>query len=394
MEKTDSIFPIAEVIVKKISGELSPGEEDFFNAWINASPRNQDLFNRITDAQNLKERNRLVREIDTAQAWGRYFQTIKHQKKEHYFRVWRYAAAFLVPVMLMTILYFYLQRDREDNKVVQQEQILPGSRNSLLVLGNGKSINLQENNLLSIEEEDGTRIVNDKKCLSYHQAESEVKGEAPKNTLIIPKGGEYNLILSDSSEIYLNSMSRLVFPVSFSKETREVYLEGEAYFKVRKDQSRPFIVNVNGIKIEVLGTTFNVNAYSDQKQIITTLVEGKVKIHLTDSPENEFILSPDDQAVFDPAGKTIQINQVDAVNYMQWVNGIYTFNDQSLGEIMRTLSRWYDFNYWFEQQDIEDITFKGGLNKYESIEPILEIIASTGKVDVTVKGKNIVFSQK
>jgi ferric-dicitrate binding protein FerR (iron transport regulator) len=189
-------------------------------------------------------------------------------------------------------------------------------------------------------------------------------------------------------------MSKLVFPVSFSKENREVFLEGEACFKVRKDQSRPFIVNVNGIKIEVLGTTFNVNAYSDQEQIITTLVEGKVKIHLTDSPENEFILNPDDQAVFDLTGRTIQINQVDAVSYMQWVNGIYTFNDQSLGEIMRTLSRWYDFNYWFEQQDIEDITFKGGLNKYERIEPILEIIASTGKVDVTVKGKNIVFSKK
>jgi len=394
MEKTDTIFPIAEVIVKKISGELSPGEEDFFNAWINASPRNQDLFNRITDAQNIKERNRLVREIDTAQAWGRYTQEIQYQKKNRYLKIWQYAAILLVPLMVVSLLYISGKQNQTSQNAVQQDQILPGSKNALLVLGNGKSINLQQNDNLSIEEE-GTRIVNDNKRLSYHEIKSETSSKIPDNTLIVPRGGEYNLVLSDSSEVYLNSMSKLIFPVTFPGQVREVTLEGEACFMVKKDSGRPFIVNVNGMRIEVMGTTFNVNAYQDQKNVITTLVEGKIRLIAGSDRVKEYILSPDDQAIFSgsPVGN-IQIRQVNSADYVQWIKGIYIFDHQSLGDIMQTLSRWYDFNYWFEQEDIERITFKGGLNKYQSIDPILDIIESTGKVDVTVKGKNIVFSKK
>jgi len=394
MDKVDSIFPIAEVIVKKISGELTPEEETFFNVWISSSSRNQDLFNRIMDAQNLEERNRMIRGIDTREAWIRYSKEIKLRKKSHYIRVLQYAAVLLVPVMIVTLLYITRQENQTAQNVRPEQQINPGSKNALLVLGNGKSINLEKSNFLDIKEEDGTRIVNDNQCLSYHEIKEEDNAKIPENTLIVPRGGEYNLVLSDSSEVYLNSMSKLVFPVNFSKNTREVFLEGEACFIVKKDSGRPFIVNVNGMRIEVMGTTFNVNAYRDQENIITTLVEGKVRLITTNDQQNEYILAPDDQAVFDVSAKDVQINKVNAASYMQWINGVYVFDNQSLGEIMTTLSRWYNFNYWFEQQDIEQITFKGGLNKYESIEPILDIIESTGKVKATINGKNILFSKK
>lgn len=394
MDNVDSVFRIAEVIVKKMSGELNQEEENFFHAWINSSPRNQDLFTKITDAQNIEERNRLIRETDTAQAWGRYIQKIKYPQKKRYLKVWQYAAVLLVTLIIVSLFYITNKQNQPIYDVNQKEQILPGSKNALLVLGNGESISLQENDSLNIEEENGTRIINDEKRLSYHPSENKVSSIIPKNTLIIPRGGEYNLVLSDSSEIYLNSMSKLIFPVSFSKESREVFLEGEACFIVKKDTKRPFIVNVNGMRIEVMGTTFNVNAYPDQENTVTTLVEGKIRL-VADDQQKEYILVPDQQAVFNPSsGEDIHIQKVNAADYVQWVKGIYVFDHQSLGEIMQTLARWYDFNYWFDPADIELITFKGGLNKYESIDPILEIIESTGKVRATIKGKNILFSKK
>lgn len=396
-ENTEEILAISEIIARKLSDEeLGDEDEKKLSDWIFSSGRNRSLYNRIKDSRNFDQRNELIRQINTEGAWFRYKQKIDiNPDRKRHIQWWQYAAAIFVPVF-MVILFYITQQERKHEPVqIAKEQILPGSKNSLLVLGNGTSINLQQNDFLNIEEEDGTRIVNDKKHLSYHQSESEVKGEVPENTLIIPRGGEYNLVLSDSSEIYLNSMSKLVFPVSFSKENREVFLEGEACFMVKKDAKRPFIVNVNGMRIEVLGTTFDVNAYKDQENIVTTLVEGKVRLLAGIDQSREYILSPDDQAVFNASsGEEVQIRQVNASNYIQWIDGVYVFDQQSLGEIMQTLSRWYDFNYWFEQQDLEHIRFKGGLSKYESIDPILEIIESTGKVKVTVKGKNIVFSKK
>ncbi len=396
-ENTEEILAISEVIARKLSGEkLSEEEEKKLNDWISSSGRNESLYNRIKDSRNFDQRNELIRQINTEGAWFLYKQKINvSPDRKRFIRWWQYAAIIFVPVFLVSLFYL-TQMEREHDPVqIAEEQILPGSKNAVLVLGSGKSINLERSDTLDMQEEDGTRIVKDDQLLSYHQPVGESDMKAPDNTLIVPRGGEYSLVLSDSTRVYLNAMSKLVFPVSFSKGTREVSLEGEACFMVKKDQSRPFIVNVNRMRIEVLGTTFNVNAYKDQGDIVTTLVEGKVRLFTGADHSDEYILSPDDQAVFNASsGGEIQIRQVNASNYIQWIDGVYVFDQQSLGEIMQTLSRWYDFNYWFEQQELEHIRFKGGLSKYESIDPILEIIESTGKVRVTIKGKNIVFSKK
>jgi len=396
-ENTEEILAISEVIVRKLrGGELSDEEEKKLSDWISSSGRNRLLYNRIKDSENFDQRNELIRQINTEGAWLRYKQKISvSPDRKRSIRWWQYAAIIFVPVFLVILFQLTQQERKHDPVQIAKEQIVPGSKNAILVLGSGKSINLERSDSLDIQEEDGTRIVKDDQLLSYHQPVGETDMKVPDNTLIIPRGCEYSLVLSDSTRVYLNAMSKLVFPVSFSKGTREVSLEGEACFLVKKDEGRPFIVNVNGMRIEVLGTTFNVNAYKDQGNVVTTLVEGKVRLFTGADHSDEYILSPDDQAVFNASsGGEVQIRQVNASNYIQWIDGVYVFDQQSLGEIMQTLSRWYDFNYWFEQQELEHIRFKGGLSKYESIDPILEIIESTGKVRVTVKGKNIVFSKK
>lgn len=395
-ENTEEILAISEVIARKLSGEeLSDEEEKKLNDWISFSKRNQFLYNRIKDSRNFDQRNKLIRQINTEGAWARYNQKInidRDQKRS--MRWWQYAAAIMIPVFLF-ILFHFVQHEKAVQHQLAAERIVPGSKNAMLVLGNGKRIDLEVRDSLDIKEKDGTRITQDDQLLHYHQTTDKVNAEPPINTLIVPRGGEYSLVLSDSSKVYLNSLSRLVFPVNFKSGRREVTLDGEACFIIKKDPVRPFFVHLNGISIEVLGTTFNVNAYGDQGNIITTLVEGKVHLHTKGDESGEYVLEPDEQAVYNPSsGGGVQVRPVNASDYIQWVKGVYVFNEQSLGEIMQTLSRWYDFNYWFEQQELEHIRFKGGLSKYESIDPILEIIESTGKVKATIKGKNILFSKK
>jgi ferric-dicitrate binding protein FerR (iron transport regulator) len=210
---------------------------------------------------------------------------------------------------------------------------------------------------------------------------------------MVPRGGEFNLVLSDGTRVFVNSMSKLEFPVNFTGNKREISLEGEAYFEVAKDKTRPFIVKIKGVQVEVLGTTFNIKAYPEDHQSFTTLVEGKVKLCSGNQSDNDYFLMPDQQAVYDPSSKGVVINKVDAGKIVQWTTGRYYFSDQPLDEIMKTLSRWYDFNYKFEDQAIKNVKFEGGLNKYGSIYPILDIINETGKVKVTVKNKDVIFSK-
>jgi ferric-dicitrate binding protein FerR (iron transport regulator) len=189
-------------------------------------------------------------------------------------------------------------------------------------------------------------------------------------------------------------MSRLIFPVRFPKDERVVILEGEGYFEVQKEEKRPFVVQVNGMQIQVMGTSFNVKAYQDELSIYTTLVEGKVRVNTGSGPNDQYVLEPDQQAVFDRQKAALSVEQVDAVQYIQWTKGKYIFYNQTLDEIMKTLSRWYDFTYQCNDESIRSMRFEGGLNKYESIYPILDIIGKTGKVEVTVKGKEVIFTKR
>jgi ferric-dicitrate binding protein FerR (iron transport regulator) len=271
--------------------------------------------------------------------------------------------------------------------------ILPGTTQAVLILANGENVNLSNDSTIDVIEKDGTVIRKSNKELNYAEQVSKNPQKPLLNTLIVPKGGEYSLVLSDGTRVIVNSMTKLVYPVSFTGDKREITLEGEAYFEVFKDKSKPFIVNIKGLQVEVLGTSFNVKAYPDDKQSFTTLVEGKVKLNSVLQTSVVQILEPDQQAVFDPSTSAIFARKVDARQFIQWTTGKYTFTNQPLDEMMKTLARWYDFNYQFEEASLKNIRFEGGLNKYQSIDPILEIINKTGKVKVSVKGKEVLFSK-
>lgn len=393
MEKTRKIFKISELIASDLGGNISDSDKKLLNDWLNDSDENVRIYNKIKDTGNFAERNNLYEKIDVTRAWSEVSKTLVIQKQKHLYRsIVRYAAAILIPAFLGISVYWFINRQQPEI-ATEMVQITPGSSNAVLVMANGANIDLANDSIVKLQENDGTIINNSNEQLSYVDQPEKVTHKQIYNTLIVPRGGEYSLVLSDGTKVFLNSMSKLVFPVSFTGSKREVTLEGEAYFEVAKDKSKPFIVSFKGTEVEVLGTSFNIKAYADDKQSYTTLVEGKVKLNPANPDSKGYFLEPNQQAVFDPVTSETTVQEVDAAQVVQWITGRYTFSNMTLDEIMKTLSRWYDFSYQYGDESLKDLRFEGGLNKYESIDPILEIIKKTRKVKVVVTGKKVLFSK-
>lgn len=393
MGKINSPQDIPVLIARSMSGQLDQQEKEILESWLHSSQKNQELHDKIVSEKNFSAHSKIYESIDTDKAWARIELNSGTSKKGKTINIFlRYAAGILLPVMIAISSYWYLNR-QPTAPTHPIATISAGNKSAVLVLGNGKNVDLTHELNKKIVEKDGTVINNSHTELNYAGQPSAIQEETPSNTLIVPCGGEYSLVLSDGSRVYLNSMSKLVFPVRFSGKNREVTLEGEAFFEVAKDKSKPFIVSIRGMKVEVLGTSFDIKSYPNDSQSFTTLVEGKVKISSGDQLANVNYLEPNQQAVYDPAGSGIVIHEVDAAQMVQWTKGRVTFTNQTLDEIMKTLARWYDFSYKFEDEKLKSIRFEGGFNKYESIDPILDIISRTGKVKVSVKGKEILFSR-
>lgn len=392
MKKIYRITKIAEWIAKSISRQIGPEERERLNSWKNESENNNELFNRINNWDNFQERNLAYKNFDAEKAWTRFDTKInKPTARIRLNSILKYAAVIMLPLLFGGILFYYLSDT--DNTTEQVAQINPGSQSAIIILDNGKSINLEEGQLNQLVEKDGSVIQNKKGEVSYANIKRKRTREQLKNTLVVPRGGEYNLVLSDGTKVYLNSVSKLHYPVTFNGKKREVSLEGEAYFEVERDENRPFFVIINGMRVEVLGTSFNIKAYTDDDKIFTTLVEGSVKVNNGQGNE-EWVLAPNEQAILKKEDNSVSIHQVDARQFIGWKNGVYSFTNQSIGEIMKTLSRWYDFEYDFASEELKKITFEGGLNKYDDIHPILDIIQSTGKIKYQIDGKKIIFMQE
>ncbi|TLX70377.1 FecR family protein [Labilibacter sediminis] len=390
MKQIHRLIRVADLIAKYICNQINPSEKEDLNAWKNESAKNENLFDKIIDWDNFQNRNQTYKSFDAEQAWEQFSTEI--YKPKNRFRIMtfiRYAAAIMIPLLIVGSVLFYFIGNQDDTRR-EIASINPGTQNAIIVLDNGENINLEDEKLNQLVEKDGSVIRNEKGQLSYLDVKSERRKKLLQNSLIVPRGGEYKLILSDGSVVYVNSVSKLTYPVTFSKSKREVTLEGEAYFEIERDENRPFFVNINGMKIEVLGTSFNVKAYSDEDEIYTTLVEGKIKLNTIKS-NDEWILTPEQQAVLEKNSNKVMVRNVDVQQFVGWKNGVYSFTDQSLEDIMKTLWRWYDFEYEFANDSVRNIHFEGGLNRYENIIPVLEIMQSTGRIKYKINGKKITF---
>jgi ferric-dicitrate binding protein FerR (iron transport regulator) len=288
----------------------------------------------------------------------------------------------------------YLSNQKSEVTIVAHVpvEILPGKSRAILVLDDGQSVLLDSLTEQSITEKDGTMIEKGNQSLNYSKQSDNLNAANIYNTIKIPQGGEYNLILSDGTKVYLNAESQLRYPVQFAGNVREVELVGEGYFEVATNAQKPFIVKTKGVSVEVLGTSFNVNAYGNTEKIVTTLVEGSVKLNMQGSSASQ-ILEPAEQAVFDVNNGKTEVRKVDVNLYTAWKDGNLIFYDNRLEDIMIILKRWYSAEVEFKSATIKELRFSGSLDRYGDIRQILDIIKSTGKVNIEIKENTILFSE-
>ncbi|MCK3683460.1 FecR domain-containing protein [Maribellus sp. YY47] len=388
---------IALLIAREISDEIDEEELRELRAWRNMNAANNALYIKLKNSQNFKSWLADREDVNVDEGWSAVYSEIKKRSRTIILRtITRIAAILVLPLFVGGVAYFYFDNQIAKKKINQQQfaQIKPGSSKATLTLCDGRDVFLDSINMLSLTEIDGTEIEKIQGEISYRKSDEQLMKQPVYNIINVPLGGEYRLTLSDGTKVYLNSMTSLKYPVQFGSDKREVELVGEAYFEVTKNAGKPFVVNTKEMKVEVLGTSFNVNAYEDSKNTVTTLVEGKVKLSNTQDDENVQILNPNEQAVMDNLSGKIALRNVDVSNYISWKDGQMVFYDMPLEEIMVLLTRWYSAKVFYMNPEVKDLRFSGSLDKYDEIEKFIDIIKATNQVNVRVNDNTILFAKK
>lgn len=297
-----------------------------------------------------------------------------------YRRLWfRYsAAASLLAALIICWVLF------KPAKTPAYSTIQPGGNKAILTLANGQEIALDQAQNGILGQQGAARIIKvDSGLLSYHTAGT--TGEVQYNTISTPRGGQFQVILPDGSRVWLNAASSLRFPTTFTNGERTVTLTGEAYFEVASQAEKPFTVAVNKIKVAVLGTSFNIMAYAEEKKISTTLLTGAVKVS---TPEQQVIITPGQEAVLTDGNTQFVTNNANISTAIAWKNGKFLFDETDIYSIMRQVARWYDVDIRYEG-DLTGITLSGGISRQQYISQLLEILQSTGNVKFELKDKQI-----
>ena len=334
-------------------------------------------------------------QIKTEEAWSRIIgaaSKTKKQSKVSKIHLWLpYAAAVALICVIGYLMMDQVEKDYDfDGNYNFAEISSIGSKKAVLILNNGNAMNLDENLDSLIAEVDGTLIKNDaSNSLTYNKRKSE-QNKLIYNQISIPRGGEYSLTLADGTKVWLNSESTLKYPVQFIGKIRKVELTGEAYFEVAHNRVKPFIVESHGTAVKVLGTKFNVSSYSDEEDITTTLVEGSVHVSRLGNCK---LLEPGYQAVVKRGSNQFQINKVNADLYTSWINGVFQFKDQPLEEICHQLSRWYNVEFFFTENQYRELRFAGAAKKDRPLDFTLEMIEKMADVKFAIKGNKIIVGK-
>jgi transmembrane sensor len=273
------------------------------------------------------------------------------------------------------------------NKPTKQD-LAPGGNKAILTLANGSTIVLTGAKNGELASEDGTVVKKTSDGLiSYvRSGGSTLSKELTYNTATTPRGGQYQFVLSDGTRVWLNSASSIKYPVEFIGNERKVELTGEAYFEVAHNAKKPFRVISNGQVVEVLGTHFNINAYSDEKAIKTTLLEGSVKVS---SGAITNVIKPGEQAQL-RNGSINVVRDVDLDAAVAWKNGLFHFEDNNIEDVMRQISRWYNVDIKYQGQ-LPPRLFSGEISRNVNASQILDIL-SFKKIHYRIDGKSIIIT--
>lgn len=389
-----------------------PGQKEL-NEWIERSADNRALFDQLTSGNYLSEGLERFYAVDTTSVWNKLLQRIElpgepvRTPRVVQMKVWRYVAAAVVIISLSAGAYLWFHKTVPIGSHAApiakrfKNDVQPGGDRATLTLADGSAIALQDMNNGSFIQQGGTKVNKEISQLVYTSPGSPlVKPGTPLsyNTISTPKGGQFKVVLPDGSKVWLNAASSLSFPVLFADNERNVELSGEAYFEVAPlwhkegNGKIPFRVSVNGMKVEVLGTKFNIMAYSDEEAVKTTLVEGAVKVVSVPTPHStlevhDAALVPGQQSQLDRDGIIKVVKDIDINGAVAWKDGMFHFKDADITSIMRQVERWYDAEVVYENT-IPD-HFVGDIPRNMPASRLLELLEMTNRVHFKIEGKKI-----
>lgn len=378
------------ILVKYLSKEANIDEIEELDRWL-IKKGNMTIFNSYVQTDYFT--SIFMTKYDLQMAKSKIHKRIrlieKRNKLERYKKI-AFAASIILLVGISLFNQFYF-----NETIIIRDPIVIGTDKAVLTLENGDQVILEKG-----QKFQNKTVNSDGKELSYsikNRSSSNFKNEKiASNFLTIPRGGQFSLNLEDGTKVLLNSDSKIKYPVKFIKgKKRQVeLLYGEAFFDVsssKNNNGSEFIVSTKTQKINVLGTKFNVKSYGGDDVITTTLVEGKVKV---ENGENQILLFPNQQSKVDSNSAIIDVSDVDVFQQISWINGLFSFNDTSLEDIMHTLSRWYDLEFIFKSANQKKFIFSGILERTKSIEDILFIIektSSSNEINFEINNKTIII---
>ena len=370
------------------SGLMDKSEEQELRAWMDEAEENKLFF--MEGVKMVLEYQVVTRSDKNAS------DSLKHVREKIKARGRRQlwiqitAVASVVILFALSFAFFYMPELERESPV--SAKLHAGGMKATLIVANGIQVDLMQDNLQDVVRQYGATVLEDKKNeLRYDNVEvnEEIEEKPVYHTISTPVGGEYHFTLADGTMVWLNSSSRLTFPTRFTGDAREVLVEGEVYFGVQHDESKPFIVRVNDVSVRVLGTEFCISAYPENEGVMTTLVRGAVQVT---SGNNQVVLKPGYQAVVDQYSGAISQRAVELSLYTSWVRGIFEYENMELNDIMVQLARWYDVQFTFSASECKERRFTGVIRKYEDLNDVLDMIEKTTNVKFIINGKNVTIT--
>ena len=377
---------IQDVIVRALLGQLNGEELEQLENWRNESRENREFYDRVSDNERIRLKLADYAKVDVRKAFVRNQQMLRQRQRKHWMlQALPYAAVLIVGLCVFLI---FDNRKPESPIVAVSETVVEipaGTRQAELVLASGEKIHLTGGQNVKLKEGDSEITISDDK-INYKKGSTSAREVF--NLIRTPLGGEYTITLSDGTVVWLNAMSELKYPVEFIGDKRVVKLTGEAYFDVKPDAAKTFIVEVENYQVKVLGTSFNISSYKDDACVYTTLCRGKVNV-VNCVDHQEKMLLPGNQLVCDLVTGSMDVRDVDVNLYTAWMKGRFEFDNYTVEKIFTILQRWYDVEVFYTNRQAGQQVFTGTLPRFDNLNAILNIMEEVSDVRFDLKGRTL-----
>ena len=382
---------IVRLLQLYLLGDITEEERQELEDWCEEAPRNRKLFEQICQEDLFSKERYVYEKIHDTKAFSVFEKRVRKVSSRSIGNWWKYAAVLLFPILVVGS--WKLMHETEQVSIVASSvaPIQPGCSQAVLVLDDGRKVFLKEEEEGVISEDKEITVTGEKDRLVYTSSEGKNVDEIRFNELEVPRGGEYKVRLADGTLVYLNSATRMKYPIKFDEKERKVYLSGEAYFEVAKDPERPFFVEMEGVEVRVYGTSFNVNTHQEGN-IQTVLVKGSIGVKVLSSGM-ESVIRPGQMAEFKQGNTKVDVKDVNVAVYTDWKDGIFRFENQRLEDILAVLSNWYDMNVFYQTVSVKELHFSGYMERYKDVSVILEAITLSTGVTFSIQGKTIIVSK-